>query len=120
MQVGADWPAYGGTDGAQRYSPLNQINRSNAARLERAWVYRTGDIPEEDWGAETNPLKVGDTLYLCSARNILIALDPATGRERWRLDTQVSTTRTHYTANCPAADYYDRRPADETHTPNDP
>src|SRR3546814_3422070 len=27
MQVGADWPAYGGTDGAQRYSPLNQINR---------------------------------------------------------------------------------------------
>src|SRR5262245_66141607 len=29
LQVGADWPAYGGTDNAQRYSPLDQINRDN-------------------------------------------------------------------------------------------
>ncbi|HEY9555074.1 membrane-bound PQQ-dependent dehydrogenase, glucose/quinate/shikimate family, partial [Allosphingosinicella sp.] len=113
MQVGADWPAYGGTDGAQRYSPLNQINRSNAARLERAWVYRTGDIPEEDWGAETTPLKVGDTLYLCSARNILIALDPATGRERWRFDPQVSDDWIPYTAACRGVAYYESRAADE-------
>jgi quinoprotein glucose dehydrogenase len=47
MQVGADWPAYGGTDNAQRYSPLDQINRENVRRLERAWTFRTGDMPKE-------------------------------------------------------------------------
>src|SRR5690606_35527012 len=79
LQTGADWPAWGGGADAQRYSPLDQINRDNVARLERVWTYRTGDLPETRWGAETTPLKVGDTLYLCTARNILIALDARTG-----------------------------------------
>ena len=84
MQVGADWPAFGGTYNAQRYSPLDQINRENARRLERAWTFRTGDMPKERWGAETTPLKIGDTLYLCTGRSTLIAIDAATGAERWR------------------------------------
>lgn len=73
--VGADWPAYGGTYSARRFSPLTQINRQNVDQLERAWTFRTGDIPDEKWGAETTPLKVGDTVYLCSAMNVLIALE---------------------------------------------
>jgi len=79
MTVGADWPAYGGTHAAQRYSSLARIDRDNVSQLERAWEYRTGDLPAERWGAETTPLKIGDTVYLCSARNILIALDASTG-----------------------------------------
>jgi hypothetical protein len=62
MQVGADWPAYGGTYNAQRYSPLDQINRETVRRLERAFTFRTGDMPKKRWGAETTPLKIGDTL----------------------------------------------------------
>src|SRR3546814_17372893 len=69
-------------------------------------------MPEEDWGAETTPLNVVDTLYLCSARNILIALDPATGRERWRFDPQVSDDWIPYTAACRGVAYYERRAAD--------
>src|SRR5262249_51255655 len=60
VQVGVDWPAYGGTYNAQRYSPLDQINRENVRRLERAWTFRTGDMPKQRWGAETTPLKIGD------------------------------------------------------------
>jgi quinoprotein glucose dehydrogenase len=82
MQVGVDWPAYGGTYNAQRYSPLDQINRENVRRLERAWTFRTGDIPEKRWGAETRPLKIGDTLYLCTGRSKLIAIDAAKIRTR--------------------------------------
>ncbi|HAD85153.1 MAG TPA: membrane-bound PQQ-dependent dehydrogenase, glucose/quinate/shikimate family, partial [Brevundimonas sp.] len=29
LKVGADWPAWGGSDSAQRYSPLSQINKDN-------------------------------------------------------------------------------------------
>ena len=111
MRAGTDWPAYGGTYAAQRYSPLGQITPDNVDRLARAWVYNTGDMPEGDpadskYGAETTPLKVGDTLYLCSATNILIALDPATGKQRWRYDPQVSDDYIPYTAACRGVAYY--------------
>ncbi|MGH6705209.1 MAG: pyrroloquinoline quinone-dependent dehydrogenase, partial [Sphingomicrobium sp.] len=100
MQAGANWPAYGGTDSARRYSPLAQITPANVKDLERAWVYHTRDLPEERYGAETTPLKVGDTLYLCSGMGVMIALDPLTGKERWRFDPQVSEEWIPYTAAC--------------------
>lgn len=113
---GGDWIAYGGTQGAQRYSPLTQITPDNVGQLERAWVAHTRDLPEDmkdnSYGAETTPLKVGDTLYLCSAKNILIALDPATGDERWRYDPQVPDEWIPYTAACRGVAYHEVAGAD--------
>lgn len=111
LKAGSDWPAYGGTYSAQRYSPLDQITPQNVAGLERAWIYHTGDLPRSDfakkkYGAETTPLKVGDTLYLCSAKNILIALDPQNGKERWRYDPKVPDDAIPYTAACRGVAYY--------------
>lgn len=106
MPVGQDWPAYGGTYSARRYSPLAQITPDNVGKLERAWVYHTGDIPSERWGAETTPLKVGDSLYLCSAKGIMISLDPATGKQRWRFDPKVPDKWIPYTAACRGVAYY--------------
>ena len=105
LQAGADWPAYGGTESARRYSPLGQITPDNVDELERAWVYHTRDLPEENFGAETTPIKIGDSLYLCSAMNILIALDPVTGRERWRYDPEESEEWIPYTAACRGVAY---------------
>ena len=107
----ADWPAYGRSNAAQRYAPLAAINRDNVGKLERAWTYRTGDLPEKRWGAETTPLKIGDTLYLCSARNVLIALDASSGKERWRFDPEVPDEAIPYTAACRGVSYYDARVA---------
>jgi quinoprotein glucose dehydrogenase len=105
-----DWPAYGGTYSAQRFSPLAQITPANVDKLERAWVYHTRDLPadmkDNKYGAETTPLKVGDSLYLCSATNVLMALDPATGRERWRFDPNVPDEWIPYTAACRGVAYY--------------
>jgi len=110
LQASADWPAYGGSYAARRYSPLAQITPENVGRLERAWLAHTRDLPSErakkKYGAETTPLKVGDTLYLCSAKNILIALDPATGQERWRYDPKVADDWIPYTAACRGVTYY--------------
>jgi quinoprotein glucose dehydrogenase len=106
LHVGADWPAYGGTYNAQRFSPLDQINRDNVDELERAWTFRTGDLPEERWGAETTPLKIGDTLYLCTGRSAIIALDAASGEERWRYDPRVADESIPYTAACRGVAYY--------------
>jgi len=106
-----DWPAYGRSNAAQRYTPLAGINRDNVGKLERAWTYRTGDLPDKRWGAETTPLEIGDVLYLCSARNVLIALDAATGKERWRFDPEVPDEAIPYTAACRGVSYYDARVA---------
>ncbi|WP_426024254.1 membrane-bound PQQ-dependent dehydrogenase, glucose/quinate/shikimate family [Brevundimonas sp. PWP3-1b1] len=108
LKTGADWPAYGGTDSAQRYSPLNQINKDNVGQLERAWTFRTGDLPGERWGAETTPLKVGNTVYLCSARNKLFALDASTGNQIWTYDPQVADDQIPYTAACRGVTYHAR------------
>ncbi len=112
VKVGADWPAWGGADSAQRYSPLTQITRDNVGDLVRAWSFRTGDLPEERYGAETTPLKIGDTLYLCSARNRLFALDARTGEQKWTYDPQVSDDDIPYTAACRGVAYYQSAGAD--------
>jgi len=120
LQPAADWPVYGGSFSGRRYSPLAQITPQNVGRLERVWVAHTRDLPSEraknTYGAETTPLKVGDTLFLCSAKNILIALDPATGRERWRLDPKVADDWIPYTAACRGVTYF-AAPGADLNTP---
>ena len=111
MATGAEWPAYGGTGAARRYSPLTQINASNVAKLEQVWLSHTGDMPDTSaaaaqYGAETTPLKIGNSLYLCSAKNIMISLDAATGKERWRFDPKVPDEWIPYTAACRGVSYY--------------
>ncbi|MDN7130996.1 membrane-bound PQQ-dependent dehydrogenase, glucose/quinate/shikimate family [Halomonas sp. MC140] len=102
-----DWAAYGRDSAATRYSPLEQINSDNVGDLEVAWEYRTGDLLEHRWGAETTPLKVGDNVFLCTSRNILISLDAATGEENWRYDPVVSEDSIPYTAACRGVTYYE-------------
>lgn len=111
QQTGADWPSYGGTGSARRYSLLAQINASNVGSLKRAWLIHTGDMPSsakiaKTYGAENTPLKIGDSLYLCTPKNILIALNAANGEQRWRYDPNVPDKAIPYTAACRGVVYY--------------
>ncbi|HWD14508.1 glucose/quinate/shikimate family membrane-bound PQQ-dependent dehydrogenase [Pseudochrobactrum sp. sp1633] len=98
-----EWHQYGRTQYGQRYSPLTQITPENVAKLELAWQYRTGDVRQPQDVTETTyqvtPLKINDTLYLCTPHNIAIALDADTGKEKWRYNPEVSanTQRQHQT-----------------------
>src|SRR4029077_15773196 len=58
-QISQDWPRYGGNAENNHYSPLEQINRSNVAKLQVAWTFDTG----EEGGLQTNPLIVNGVLY---------------------------------------------------------
>jgi quinoprotein glucose dehydrogenase len=92
-----EWPNYGNDPGGMRYSPLSQINRENVAKLKVAWVFHTGDISEgsdgrKRSGFETTPILVDGTLYLTTPFNRVIALDPATGAQRWAYDPKIDQT----------------------------
>jgi lanthanide-dependent methanol dehydrogenase len=55
-----------------RYSTLDEINASNAARLKVAWTFSTGVVS----GHEAAPLVVGSTMYLVTPfPNLVFALD---------------------------------------------
>jgi quinoprotein glucose dehydrogenase len=105
-----EWHQYGRTSFGQRYSPLDQINVENVRDLKVAWQYQTGDVKKpEDVGETTyqvTPLKVGDTLYMCTPHNWAIALDAKTGKEKWKFDSNsgMNPDRQHQT--CRGVTYY--------------
>jgi quinoprotein glucose dehydrogenase len=87
----ADWPEYGGTKGGLRWSPLTQITPDNVGDLEVAWVHHHGDVSDGSDGTtrtsfNATPLAVGRTLYFCTGKNRVFALDAETGEQRWVFD----------------------------------
>jgi glucose dehydrogenase len=76
-----DWPVYGHDAGGTRFSSLQQINTANVGRLQRAWVYHTG---ENGRSLESTPIFVNNTLYLSTQNQNVVALDPLTGKEIWK------------------------------------
>ncbi len=93
-----DWPVTTGNRAAQRYAPLDQIDRNNVSRLEVAWRWSSPDNaaigrdprlrrPSLQPGPyEATPVKVGDALYVTSSYSQLAAIDAATGASRWVFD----------------------------------
>ena len=105
-----DWPAYAGTWAGLKWSPLTQITPANVQKLDVAWHYHTGDLkrPSDpgEFTYEMTPIKVGDLLYLCTPHDIVIALDPVTGKTRWRFDPHINLTGTQH-MSCRGVSYYD-------------
>jgi quinoprotein glucose dehydrogenase len=109
--TGADWQAYGGTNAAWRYTPLTQITPDNVDKLRKVWEVHTGGMPTNSdyaklYGTENTPLKVGNLLYTCTAKNIIVALDAATGKPQWRVDPHVPDAWIPYTTACRGVAYY--------------
>jgi quinoprotein glucose dehydrogenase len=50
-----EWPAYAGTHAAARYSPLAQINRTNAKNLHIAWRWKSPDQAIKDANPAAGP-----------------------------------------------------------------
>ncbi len=86
-----EWPFYGGDQGGSKYSPLDQINRSNVSGLRVAWEWKTGETPLPEFKTtpgnfEVTPIMIGGVLYLSTPYNRVVALDAESGRELWTYD----------------------------------
>jgi glucose dehydrogenase len=83
----ADWPNYNRDLGATRYSPLNQINTRNVARMKAVWSYKIGGPSANGMGfdSEMTPIVVDGVLYV-GGRNFIAALEAHTGKEQWRYE----------------------------------
>ena len=78
-----DWTRFARDMKGDRYSPLDQINTGNIARLTTAWSFKVA--PEGGGGIvnETTPLAIDGVLYIPIGKAI-VAVDGASGQEIWR------------------------------------
>ena len=87
-----DWPIYGHDPGGQQFSPLKQIDTGNVAKLRVAWTYDTkpAAVPASEGveakpaprnrASQATPLVAGGMMYLSTAYNRIVALEPETGK----------------------------------------
>ncbi len=88
--TGADWPSYGGTHAAWRYSKLDGINTANVRKLVPVWAFQTGDYEN---GLQATPIVIDGVMYVSTSRNWVYALDAATGKIVWRYQYGESALR---------------------------
>jgi alcohol dehydrogenase (cytochrome c)/quinohemoprotein ethanol dehydrogenase len=87
-QANADtdnWLSYGRTHDEQRFSPLDQIDSSNVAKLGLVWF---ADM-DTARGQEATPLVVDGALYVSTAWSMVKVYDAATSKPLWQYDPQV-------------------------------
>jgi len=79
-----DWLHWRGNPQSWGYSPLDQINRQNAGRLQLAFVW-----PMEEGESQQGPLVRDGIMFLANPGNVIQALNAADGTPLWeyrRLD----------------------------------
>jgi glucose dehydrogenase len=102
-----DWPGFGNNPGADRYSPLTQINAGNVDKLKLAWKFDTtianpapAPAPAINHGdaappapaprrfrlarmSESEPVVVNDILYMSTGYGHVVALNAESGETIW-------------------------------------
>jgi len=74
------WREYGGAPDDAQYSALKQIDRSNVTQLQQVWFYPAGN---NGFRFGSNPIIIGDVMYVIGKDNSIAALDAATGKQLW-------------------------------------
>jgi glucose dehydrogenase len=106
-----NWPRFGNNPGADRYSPLTQINTGNVNKLTLAWKFDTsvtnaapappspinhGDAASPAparrrfhffRGSESEPVVVNDVLYMSTGYGHVVALNAETGEKIWDIES---------------------------------
>jgi alcohol dehydrogenase (cytochrome c) len=79
-----NWPLHNLDLSGTRYSPLDQINRSNVKSLTPRWLFQHGVI--DGVSNQTTPVVVDGMMYVTDSRGSVYALDAADGHLRWTYD----------------------------------
>jgi glucose dehydrogenase len=88
-----DWPSHGRDSGAQRFSPLTQIDTKNVGKLKLAWQY--GIDPNATRGnggqrvippTEAVPIVIGNVLFTPTTKRTIVALQADSGQEIWKFE----------------------------------
>jgi alcohol dehydrogenase (cytochrome c) len=75
---------YGMGPQAQRYSPLDKINRNTIKKVTPVWAFSFGG--EKQRGQESQPIVHDGVMYVTGSYSRMWAVDARTGQEKWQYD----------------------------------
>jgi len=80
-----EWRTYAGDLGSTRYSPLDQIDKTNFSKLTVAWRFKTDILgARPDFNLQTTPLMINGVLYATAgSHRDAVAIDARTGELLW-------------------------------------
>src|SRR5262245_59932135 len=79
-----NWPLHNLDLSGTRYSPMDQINRSNVKSLTPRWLFQHGVI--DGVSNQTTPIVIDGTMYVTDSRGSVYALDASNGHLLWTYD----------------------------------
>lgn len=80
-----DWLMFSRTFDAQRYSPLDQINKRNVSKLQLAWSRGIGSSGE----IQSIPLEYDGVMYVLGPYGVIMALDATNGDLIWQYEREM-------------------------------
>ena len=88
-----EWPYVGADQGASKYSPAADIDRSNVDQLDIAWTWEPNELPNQEFGTrpgsfEVMPLMIDNVVYVSTMYTRIVALDAETGEQLWAFDPE--------------------------------
>jgi alcohol dehydrogenase (cytochrome c) len=84
-----NWPQYHRSYNAWRFSPLDQVNKSNVKKLKVAWIHQPGNITH---GLQATPIVLDGIMYYISADNNVWAVDAVSGKTIWHVAVKLDPT----------------------------
>ena len=90
LQAQSDWPGYGRDKGAQRFSPLAQINTGNVSKLVPAWTFSMQREGVPFRPSQSIPLAIDGIMYLSWPFNHVAAMESETGKIIWEFVSRSS------------------------------
>jgi quinoprotein glucose dehydrogenase len=80
-----EWRYWGGDAGSTRYSSLDQIDRTNAAKLQVVWRWKAANYgPDPETYYRAAPLFARGVLYtVAGERRAVVAIHPGSGETLW-------------------------------------
>ncbi|MDX6486767.1 MAG: quinohemoprotein ethanol dehydrogenase, partial [Gaiellaceae bacterium] len=91
--AGDDWLTNGGSITNQRYSTLNQIDKSNVGKLKLAWKIHLHSGGTRAYSQEATPVVYKGVMYISTGNDDVFALDAATGKQLWMWHSHIPVTK---------------------------
>src|SRR6266852_6922605 len=79
-----NWPLHNLDLAGTRFSPMDQINRSNVRSLVPRWLFQHGVI--DGVSNQTTPIVVDGVMYVTDSRGSVYAVNAADGHHLWTYD----------------------------------
>ncbi|MDB5058238.1 MAG: hypothetical protein JWO59_1710 [Chloroflexi bacterium] len=80
------WPYFGRDRNNTRFSPLTQVDLTNVSKLGTAWTTSLGQFQVL---SESFPQVIGNTMFVTTNTDEIIALDAVTGKVKWHYASPV-------------------------------